>query len=115
MLRRIAEEVATLSDGYKNLFIIGKLISHDRNTGLARVESLNYNFDEPVYIEDVVILDHGNTYSNPLTGQIGPVEESAQHQWHASVGDLVLLIRVSDQIHILVGTVNALRNIQPVI
>ena len=110
-LRGIVEQLDRIISDFDNQFIVGKIDSYDKVTGLARVQSLKTDFGEPVYLENVVVLNHGTLYENPAAGQYNQPNQAFQHIIIITPGELVLLLRISEQIYILLGTLNALRNI----
>ena len=111
MLKGIVEQLDNIISEFNNQFIVGKIDSYNISTGLARVQSLNFDFGESVYLDNVVVLNHGNLYENPVAGLFDQPNQANQHIMVMNQGELVLLLRISEHIYILLGTLNALRNI----
>ena len=110
-LLRILAEVDRLGNELGSLFIVGRLTAYDGTNGLAQIESLNFDYGTPLYVDNAIVLGHGDTFVPVPVGQIAQPSESVKYEWNANIGDLVLVIRVSEQIYVLVGTVNALKNV----
>ena len=111
MLQSIARQLDKVITDHSTLIVIGRLVEYDKFSGLAKVESLNYRYTEPVILEDVIVLNHGNLYENPVTGSVEQPNQAQQHIWLGRAGDLVLLLRISNEVHVLLGTINALKNL----
>ena len=113
-MNKLLAEVDRLGNELAGLLFIGRVVSYDARNGLAQIESLNYNYGSPLVIDNVAVLNHGDTFIDYPVHQSPEQSTSSNHDWNANIDDLVLVLRVSDQIYVMVGTVNALKNIKEV-
>ena len=117
-LKKIAKEVDYLANQIDNQLTIGRLWHYDIESGLARIELLNYPYNERVFVDNAVVMNHGNLYHTPVP-QAG-INPAYVHQNILNApspsdpdsvkegGPLVLLARFgpfSDQVYIILGTI----------